>query len=168
MSGDVVIRRSQPGDADAMVEIAIAAWAPFFDSLRALLGKDLFSALHPDWEREKAGEIRRACEGEGGAQVAVAEKGGRVVGFITLYPAIRPRMGGIGNNAVHPNSQGVGIGTRMYEYALQRLREEGVRFVEVSTGADPFHAPARRAYEKAGFSVQFPGVTYYQDLSARG
>jgi ribosomal protein S18 acetylase RimI-like enzyme len=71
------------------------------------------------------------------------------------------RIGEIGNNAVHPDVQGRGIGPQMYRHALERLRELGMRFVKVGTGGDPAHAPARRAYEKVGFDVQLPGVEYY-------
>jgi hypothetical protein len=34
----------------------------------------------------------------------------------------------------------------------------------VSTGGDPSHAPARRAYEKAGFSAQIPSVWFCRTL----
>jgi hypothetical protein len=51
---------------------------------------------------------------------------------------------------------------RRYEHALDRLREGGMRFARVGTGLDPAHAPARRAYKKAGFSIQLPSVEYYR------
>ena len=73
-------------------------------------------------------------------------------------------IGEIGNNAVHPDLRGQGIGPRMYQYAFDRLRERGMRYVKVGTGGDPAHAPARRAYEKAGFTIQLPGVEYYREL----
>lgn len=34
----------------------------------------------------------------------------------------------------------------------------------VSTGGDPSHAPARRAYEKAGFGPGLPSVYLYRVL----
>lgn len=52
----------------------------------------------------------------------------------------------------------------MYAYAFARLRERGMRYVRVSTGGDPAHAPARRAYEKAGFVIGLPGVEYHREL----
>jgi hypothetical protein len=36
--------------------------------------------------------------------------------------------------------------------------------VHVSTGLDDGHAPARAAYQKAGFVVGLPSITYYQAL----
>ncbi|MFB3103854.1 MAG: hypothetical protein ACE1ZA_02905, partial [Pseudomonadales bacterium] len=57
-----------------------------------------------------------------------------------------------------------GIGTWMYEYAVEQLREVGMRVAEVGTGGDPSHAPARRAYAKAGFGPGIPNVYLYQEL----
>jgi ribosomal protein S18 acetylase RimI-like enzyme len=95
----------------------------------------------------------------------VAEKDGRVVGFITFYQSHRAGIGEIGNNAVHPDFQGRGIGPRLYRHVFRELRRAGVRFVEVGTGGDTFHARARKAYEKVGFAMPYPGVTYYRELT---
>ena len=46
----------------------------------------------------------------------------------------------------------------MYEYALEQLRNQGMRVAEVGTGGDASHAPARRAYAKAGFGPGIPNV----------
>jgi len=54
----------------------------------------------------------------------------------------------------------------MYECATDRLRELGMRVAEVGTGGDPSHAPARRAYAKAGFGPGIPNVYLYKDLSS--
>ena len=40
----------------------------------------------------------------------------------------------------------------------------GALAVRVTTGADDAHAPARRAYEKAGFEKSLSSVTYYKKL----
>lgn len=50
----------------------------------------------------------------------------------------------------------------MYDYA--QLRMAGMRVAEVGTGGDPSHAPARRAYAKAGFGPGIPSVYLYQEL----
>ncbi|WP_437957583.1 GNAT family N-acetyltransferase [Sorangium sp. So ce119] len=64
----------------------------------------------------------------------------------------------IGLNAVDPAHAGKGIGTAMYEFALARMRQSGMKVATVATGGDPSHAPARRAYRKAGFDVEIPSV----------
>ena len=164
MADKLIVREVRPGDVPAVVEIALAAWEPVFESFREILGDDLFAAVHAAPRKEKARQVRAACAGADGALVCVAELDGRVVGFACFYPSVRPGMGEIGNNAVHPDYQGLGIAGRMYRHAFRRLRHLGMRFVKVSTGGDESHAPARRAYEKAGFDVDLPGVTYYRRL----
>ena len=52
----------------------------------------------------------------------------------------------------------------MYDFALARMKEAGMQVATVATGADPSHAPARRAYEKAGFTVQIQSVWLYRKL----
>ena len=68
-------------------------------------------------------------------------------------------LGEIGLNAVSPGEQGKGYGRQMYEFALQRMREKGIKLVGVSTGGDESHIPARKAYESVGF-VRLPTVRY--------
>jgi GNAT superfamily N-acetyltransferase len=64
-------------------------------------------------------------------------------------------VGEIGPNAVDPTHAGQGIGTAMYEFALADMRAAGLK---VATGGDRSHAPARRAYRKAGFDREIPSV----------
>jgi hypothetical protein len=52
----------------------------------------------------------------------------------------------------------------MYEFVVAQMRAAGMRVATVSTGGDPSHAPARRAYEKAGFNVGIPSVWLCQKL----
>jgi GNAT superfamily N-acetyltransferase len=164
MSDELIIREVRPEDTEAVVAIAVAAWAPIFASFRRIQGEPLFTAAHPDWRKDKGEQVRRACEHPEKSHVHVAELAGRVVGFITFYPKAETRIAEIGNNAVHPDFQGRGIGARMYEYVFEKMRQMGMRFVEVHTGGDPGHAPARRAYEKVGFDIQLPTVTYWRRL----
>jgi ribosomal protein S18 acetylase RimI-like enzyme len=151
-------------DVERLVQIAVAAWEPIYAQFRRTMGDGMFLALHPDWPAEKGGQVQRACESGSSANVCVAEQAGELVGFITYYIRHDPCVAEIGNNAVHPAWQGQGIGPRMYEYVFERLRQRGVQYVQVHTGGDPSHAPARRAYEKAGFQTQLPEVTYFRKL----
>ena len=164
MSGPIGVRAYQPRDEGAIVAIAVAAWAPVYAYRRQCMGDDLFQAVHPDWRAEKARQVRSACRTGGPDTVCVAEIAGQVVGFCTFYAHRGSAVGEIGNNAVDPPWQGRGVVQRMYAYALASLRDQGMATVRVRTGGDPAHAPARRAYEKAGFEVGLPEVTYYRAL----
>jgi ribosomal protein S18 acetylase RimI-like enzyme len=65
--------------------------------------------------------------------------------------------------AVHPEYQDRGIGTDLNTFALAKMKESGVKLAIVETGGDPSHAPARRSYEKAGYTG-LPLVRYFKDL----
>jgi len=74
-------------------------------------------------------------------------------------------LGTIYNNAVSTAYQGKGIATAMYRHVLGLFQEAGLKYASVTTGLDPGHAPARKAYEKAGFDLRREDVTYYKRLN---
>ena len=160
----VQLRPFQDTDLNIVLDIAVAAWEPVFRSSREILGPDLFDLVNPDPDTEKRRQVANACRSDSGTMVWVAEEDDEVVGFITAHLNPRTRVGEIGNNAVDPDHHHKGVGTLMYEYVLDRMREAGMRCATVRTGADESHAPARRAYEKAGFSRSLLSVQYYQEI----
>ena len=162
--GIVSIRKAQPSDIEDIVDIATSAWEPIYAHRRHVLGETLFRVSHPDWRAQKASEVRAACVVSGGSGVCVAEDGGRVVGFAAYHIDGSSGIGEIGNNAVRPDSQGKGISGTMYRYVLEVFRKSGMRFAKVGTGGDKAHAPARRAYQKAGFDIELPSVQYFRAL----
>ena len=93
----------------------------------------------------------------------VAEVDGRPVGFVVYELNLQDKAGEVPLLAVHPDHQNQGIGTKLNEFALARMQESGMRLAVVGTGGDPGHAPARRSYEKAGYTP-LPLVRYYQAL----
>ncbi len=164
---DIVIRPLKEEDVTTVLDTAVAAWAPIFASFRELLGHELFDAAFPKWQAEKRRQVASACRGEHGAVVVVAEVAGKPVGFASFYVNAQTRVGEIGNNAVIPEYQSQGIGTQLYDHVLTQMRAAGMDAARVSTGGDASHAPARRAYEKAGFTRAIPEVTYYLDLRSQ-
>lgn len=77
---------------------------------------------------------------------------------ISIQLCLESYVGEIGLNAVKPSYANRGIGTHMYTFAIERMKAAGMRVATVATGGDDSHAPARRAYQKAGFNVQIPSV----------
>ena len=73
-------------------------------------------------------------------------------GFVVLVTNTAPALGEIDLFAVNPDHQGQGVGTALNDFAINRLRDVGMEFAVVATGTDPGHAPARRSYDKAGFT----------------
>lgn len=65
--------------------------------------------------------------------------------------------------AVDPDAQNQGIGEVLADVAIEWLRASGMRVALVETGGDNGHAPARRVYEKAGYTA-LPAVRYFKAL----
>ena len=53
---------------------------------------------------------------------------------------------------------------RMYKAVLEEFRRAGMHYGTVFTGLDEGHAPARRAYKRAEFSIKRETVQYYMKL----
>ena len=160
------VREARATDMDRAGQIARQAWVPLHDSFRRMMGVDLHSTVCADWEAGKEAQVRRHWETYPEWFRVVEEVAtGEVVGFITFRIDRERSLGTIGNNAVAPEAQGRGIGPMMYAATLDVFRGAGLRFASVGTGLDDGHAPARRAYEKAGFDIAVPKVTYYQRIS---
>lgn len=130
---------------------------------RKTYGEELFNLIYPDSDNAKGREIIAYCE-KCPERVYVCELDRRIVGFITFGLSHRTMIGEIYNNAVDPDYRGRGIGPFMYRYVFELFRKEGMKFAKVCTGLDYAHAPARRAYEKAGFNIKAEAVTYYMKL----
>lgn len=158
------IRPFEPGDLPAMQCIRQAAFAPVFQSFREIVGERIAALALADADAEQAKLLDDICAADSGHRVLVVILGDEIVGFVSFTIDAAKRTGEIGLNAVHPDHAGRGIGTDMYDYALARMKELGVAVATVGTGGDPSHAPARRAYEKAGFGPAIPSIYLYRLL----
>ena len=158
-----LIRPFDERDAEAVVDFSLRAWAPVFASLEQALGSEIFRRQHPDWREDQRRTVQEVCAANKGL-VWVADVDGAAVGFVAVELDHPERsMGEISMLAVDPDLQGDGIGTALTEFALDRLRDAGMRVAMVETGGDPGHAAARRTYEKAGY-VQLPIARYFKNL----
>jgi ribosomal protein S18 acetylase RimI-like enzyme len=158
MEPRITIRRSEAADLDAMHALRRRAYAPVWASFRELVGDELWDLALANSEAEQAALMETLHAGEAGQEMYVAEAGGVIAGFVAVMLNAEQKLGEIGLNAVDPPFQGRGVGAQLYEFALQRMREAGMQAAFVSTGGDDSHAPARRAYEKAGFHHFVPSV----------
>jgi ribosomal protein S18 acetylase RimI-like enzyme len=96
--------------------------------------------------------------------VWVDEAGASAVGFVAVeFDHPERSMGEISMLAVDPDHQGRGIGTALTGFTLDRLKDAGMTVAMVETGGDPGHAPARRVYEKAGYTL-LPIARYFKNL----
>jgi ribosomal protein S18 acetylase RimI-like enzyme len=157
------IRPFHQDDMDAIVELSLLAWEPVFSSFEAILGPNIYPILYPDWNESQAEGVEKYCMDHEVSNVLVAGINGQVVGFIAYQNNESDNTGEVMLLAVHPEFQDRGIGTKLNLVALEKMKASGMVMAVVGTGGDPAHAPARRSYEKAGYTG-LPLVRYYKDL----
>ena len=155
------IRPLTPADLEAVVDLSLLAWEPVFVSFENILGSAIFNLLYrPDWRAAQAAGVRRTCLADDAESFILAATDGVAVGFVVLQQDRDESLGIIEMIAVHPEHQRRGHGRALMEFAIQRLRDQGLKLINVGTGGDPGHAPARALYEAVGFTG-LPIVNYY-------
>ncbi len=157
------IRPFEETDLNDVVALSVAAWEPVFVAWEQILGPELYPvAIYPDWRVGQADVVKRICSDKKNLTwVSVVD--GQVVGFVVYDLNHESRTGEVQLLAVHPDDQNDGIGTALNELALEKMVEAGMNLAVVGTGGDAGHAPARRSYEKAGYTG-LPLVRYYKKL----
>ncbi len=160
---DISIRPFVESDLPAVVQLSLQAWEPVFVAWQRILGPDLYPlAIYPDWRQGQREVVEKYCRDEKEVTwVAVLED--RVVGFITYELNPETKVGEVQLLAVHPDFQNEGVGLQLNLFVLDKFKEAGMKLAVVGTGGDEGHAPARRCYEKAGYTA-LPLVRYYQAL----
>lgn len=150
-------------DIADLVQLSLLAWEPVFTAWQQILGPDLYPvAIYPDWRIGQKDVVEKICLDEK-MNTWVAEVDGKVIGFIVYELNHESKIGEVQLLAVKPDAQNHGIGTELNLFALQKLKENGMKLAVVGTGGDDGHAPARRSYEKAGYTG-LPLVRYYKTL----
>lgn len=159
----MLIRAFAPNDVDAVVELSLRAWAPVFASIEREIDPELFREFYAEgWRSSQRAAVEDVLT-NGVHRVWIAEEDSVPVGFVAIELRTRESIGEMYMIAVDPEHQGRGIGVAMTEFALEQIRNAGLTVAMVETGADPGHAPARRLYEKSGFS-RMPIVRYFKRL----
>ena len=154
------IRPLTDDDIDSVVEFALDAWEPVFDSMARAVGPQLFRLLFGrDWRipgnRYPPHTVHLRSLGRRDT------RGGRRVRGSGL-PVGEPH-GEIYMIAVAPDQQSRGVGTALTTHAVEHIRTAGRGLALVETGGDSGHAAARATYQKAGF-VSLPAERYYLAL----
>lgn len=158
-----MIRNYKPEDLTTIMNIGNKAWRKIYKMFREAYGDELFQIIVPDEEIVKGEQIKSHCERHP-EWVFICEEEGRIVGFITFSLNFDKKLGTIGNNAKDPDCSLKGIGQQMYKAVFDYFREHGMIYASVHTGLDYAHAPARKAYERAGFNIHHEDVDYYMKL----
>jgi RimJ/RimL family protein N-acetyltransferase len=158
-----MIRKYKPDDLAKIMDIGNRAWREIYKMFREAYGDDLYQIIVPDETTSKGKQIMAHCKRHP-EWVFICEEEGRIVGFVTFALDTNRKIGEIGNNGKDPDCNLGGIGQQMYKAVLEYFREQGMVYAKVHTGLDYAHAPARRAYERAGFNISHEDVNYYMKL----
>jgi GNAT superfamily N-acetyltransferase len=158
LSDEPEFRLARPEDQDALQVIRRAAFASVFASFRSLLGDEIYDLAQRRGDEAQEDLLTSLMTPSVNKALYVVHLGDAIVGFVAVLFDHETHVGEIGLNAVDPAYAGQGIGTEMYQFALTLMKQAGMKVATASTGGDPSHAPARRAYQKAGFDAVIPSV----------
>ena len=156
------MREYRADDLDKVMAIANKAWQPIRKMSREALGEFISDIFNPAGDALSKGLQVKDQIDSGNYRIAVCENEGAVIGFITY--AISGVVAEICNNAADSDAGIKGVGQTMYRYVLNECKKSGAKVVKVTTGLDWAHAPARRAYERAGFKKHLDFTTYFMEL----
>ena len=135
------VRAANVGDGPALGRIDLATWT-----------SDVSPASAPEDHTNYCFFTERRTPGD----VLVAEIDGLAVGWVMVHAATALRSNAhvleIGGLAVAPSNQGIGVGRRLIEVAVQECRDRGARKVTLRVLGP--NAVARRLYERCGFHVE--------------
>lgn len=158
-----MIRSYHESDLPEIIRIANQAWRNIRKSTRATLGDNITDLINPGGDNINKGLQIKAQAESNPDNIFICEENGKVVGFIT-FAMNDLKIGEILNNAVDPECGLKGMGQQMYHAVLEYFRSHGMKAAKVTTGLNESHAPARRAYKRAGFDRSLSSITYYREL----
>jgi len=147
---ELQIRKAHPGDAEAIHEVILAAYQQYAGQL---------PPAH--WEAYRQNIVMTLAD-VGSAEQMVAERNGRIVGAVLLYPpgAFTVARDGapvpmsspeVRLLAVEPGDRGRGTGAALMQECIRRARESGAAALTLHT-TDMMQA-AVRLYERLGFAA---------------
>ncbi len=155
----ILIRLCQSADLPTLRRITVESFGSV--ALEQMLEHKFGIWNDRDWKTRKAGHIdddAAACP-EG---CFVAERGGEILGYITLRLDRLNARGRIPNLAVVEAARGLGLGRRLIQHALDFMRSEGMQIAQIETMAS--NAIGQHLYPGCGFEEVGRQVHYAMRL----
>jgi len=146
VSDEPLLRPATPDDAGVLSRLNVAAWRWAY---RDLVDADYLASLDPGtrtpmWSERLASTL---------ARTVVAERDGRVLGYVTYGPAqdadATSAVGHVFAIYVAEHAQGTGVGKVLMVHALHELAADGR--TEATLWVLDTNALARRFYERGGW-----------------
>jgi ribosomal protein S18 acetylase RimI-like enzyme len=146
-AGRRLVRPARHSDIPAICEVTRLSFGPM---ATARMRQEFLGELlgGKEWHVHKNEEVERFVRRHT-LQTVACECEGQVVGYATY--SLNPEQGlaDIGNNAVHPDWQGQGIGQLLLHEVRQRILDEGYTKSQVTALSN--NPAALRIYEKLGY-----------------
>lgn len=148
---------------DVALEVALRSWEPVFERMREFVPAFVYENFYPNgWRERQRDDLARVLDEESD-RVLVALVGDEVAGWVAWRIHSEDSMGEVYVVTVAPEFQRRGLGRSLVECVHERVAAAGMSMVMVETGGDPGHAPARAAYEAAGYE-RWPVSRYFKRL----
>ena len=158
------LRTLRPDDLDRVVELTIATFGPFYEeSFRSIVGDTVMEIQPGEWQDDYRRQVPGLHDPDAGKHVAVAEVAGVMVGFVAWQADPPKRRGQVDFLVTDAAYRRQGIADELCDHAFAEMKARGVQVVEIGTGGDPFHAPARAFYESRGMTP-YTAVFYYTEI----
>ncbi|MER7248882.1 GNAT family N-acetyltransferase [Kribbella sp. NPDC000426] len=158
------IRSYVDADLARLIDLTIDTFGPFFEeSFRPLVGETIFTRQHGDWRGDYHQEVAGLHDPAQHKHVALAEDDGVLLGYVAWHVEPARSKGTVTLLAVSAAYRRSNAGTALCEHAFEAMRAEQAEYVEIGTGGDDFHAPARAFYESLG-CVKLPLAVYFREL----
>ena len=148
------IRPLEVGDHPGTADLLVKTFGDFFEGYaRPHLGEQLFEHQHGHWEQDYRDQLPTLHAPDAGRHAAVATVAdGAIVGLVSWRVDAKAHHGDIYLLAVSPLHRRRHIGYALCQHAMAQMHASQVEVVQVSTGGDAFHAPARALYERLGLT----------------
>lgn len=158
------IRPYHREDRERLIELTIETFAPFHEeSFRQAVGDVVWRHEQAHWREAYRADVPGLHDPDSHRYVAVAEHQDEILGYVAWHIDPTRHHGEVYIVAVAANHRGARVGTRLCEHAFEEMKARDVAIVEIGSGGDAFHAPARALYESLG-CIPFPTVIYYKEL----
>ncbi len=148
------LRDFERDDEAALIALTIDVFRPFYEeSFRAMVPLDVWTHQHGQWPedyRQMVPSLHRPDQMKW-CTVAIDEQ--EIAGYVAWLIEPERRHGKIDVLAVSSKNRRHGLGRRLCEHALTHMKNLQVEVVEVGTGGDEFHRPARALYSSMGFHL---------------
>ncbi|MGZ0152549.1 GNAT family N-acetyltransferase [Kribbella sp. WER1] len=160
----MTIRTYADADLQPLIDLTIATFGPFYEgSFRPLVGELIYTRQHGDWQDDYRRQLPGLHDPAAHKHVAVAEQDGTIIGYVAWHLDPARARGTVELLAVAADQRRSNTATDLCEHAFAAMRAAGALYVEIGTGGDDFHAPARAFYERLG-CIKLPVAVYFREL----